>query len=351
MTNHDAWHSLITSAGSQFGDWFGRSAALHYGDAAAEYQALSEGVGLVDASSRSLVAVSGADRASFLHNLCTNEIRKLPAGAGAEAFLLDARGHIVFHTLILAGNDEHILDAGPGQGEQLLRHLDKYLIRERVELLDRSHDWGELLVAGPQAVPLLAKLVGDEFPAERLAHLPTYLGGRNVTIVQVDLARPISFLVRATKDDLPIVWSELVQAGARPCGEQAFDAARIEAGHPFFGRDISDKNLPQEVGRDQQTISFVKGCYLGQETVARIDALGHVNKTLVGVHFQGEQVPQPGLAIASSDGQPVGEVTSAAWSGRLKSPLALAYIRRGHTAPGTHLKSELGEAKVIALPA
>jgi folate-binding protein YgfZ len=199
-------------------------------------------------------------------------------------------------------------------------------------------------------VELLARFVGDEFPSERLGHAPTFLGGRPVTLVRADLAQPISFLIRAQREDLPIVWAELLQGGAQPCGEQAMDAARIEAGIPLPGRDIGDKNLPQEIGRDQQTISFVKGCYLGQETVARIDALGHVNKTLAGVRFQGEQVPPPGLALSSADGQTVGEVTSAAWSHRLQSPLALAYLRRGHSAAWTRLQSSLGEAEVISLP-
>ncbi len=344
MSYRETWNSLLTEAGGQFGDWFGDRAALHYGDAAAEYQALSEGVGLVDASSRSLIAVAGADRGSFLHNLCTNEIRKLPEGAGAEAFFLDARGHILFHGFILAGQDAHVIDAGPAQAEPLMRHLEKYHIRERVELLEHSQDWAELLVAGPRSVELLATLVGDEFPAERLGHAPTFLGGRSVTLVRVDLAQPFSFLVRAAWEDLPIVWSELLQAGARPCGAQALDAARIEAGQPCYGRDISDKNLPQEISRDPQAINFVKGCYLGQETVARIDALGHVNKTLVGVRFHGEQIPPPGLVLTSTDGQAVGEVTSAAYSGRLRSPLALAFVRRGHNAHWTALAKRVGRS-------
>jgi len=350
MPFRETWHALLTAAGGQFGDWFGKQSALHYGDDVAECQALNQDVGLVDLSNRSLIAVAGVDRASFLHNLCTNEIRKLPAGAGAEEFFLDARGHILFHAFILAGEEAHIIDSEPGQAELLMRHLDKYHIRERIELLDRSDDWGELLVAGPRTVERLATLVGDELPAERLSHAPTILGGRSVTLVRIDLVQPIGFLVRAAREDLPAVWAALQQAGARPCGAQAFDAARIEAGYPCYGRDISEKNLPQEIGRDGQAISFVKGCYLGQETVARIDALGHVNKTLVGVRFHGEQVPQPGLALASADGQEVGEVTSAAYSGRLRSPLALAYVRRGHNAPWTRLQSALGEAEVIALP-
>jgi folate-binding protein YgfZ len=141
----------------------------------------------------------------------------------------------------------------------------------------------------------------------------------------------------------------LAAAGATPCDPDAFHAARIEWGFPLFGIDISDKNLPQEVARDALAISFVKGCYLGQETVARIDALGHVNKTLVGVRFDGHTVPATGLELSAS-GNKVGEVASATWSPRLKAPLALAYVRRGSNTPGTRPTSSAGNAEVVALP-
>ena len=125
--------------------------------------------------------------------------------------------------------------------------------------------------------------------------------------------------------------------------------ARIERGQPYYGRDIHDRSLPQEVARDAQALSFVKGCYIGQETVARIDALGHVNKTLIGVKFAGEQVPAAGMEL-TRDGQPVGQVTSAAFSPRLSAPLALAYVRRGSNTPGTKLESPVGPGEVVGLP-
>jgi folate-binding protein YgfZ len=126
--------------------------------------------------------------------------------------------------------------------------------------------------------------------------------------------------------------------------------ARIEAGVPLFGRDITADNLPQEIGRDQVAISFTKGCYLGQETVARIDALGHVNRQLVGVRFEGNEVPAVGTKL-TAEGKEVGQVTSAAWSPKLAAPLAIALVRRGHAKAGTRLTSASGDAVIVVLPA
>jgi folate-binding protein YgfZ len=152
------------------------------------------------------------------------------------------------------------------------------------------------------------------------------------------------------------ITAALANAGAVPAAMDAFEIARIEAGIPFYGLDISDKNLPQEVNRDAQAISFTKGCYLGQETVARIDALGHVNRVLVGVRFAGTVPPPTGTEVFPADGQgsegksTIGAVTSAAYSHRLGAPLALAYVRRGHNQTGTQLGSPIGPAQVISLP-
>jgi folate-binding protein YgfZ len=132
-------------------------------------------------------------------------------------------------------------------------------------------------------------------------------------------------------------------------GPQAFETARIESGMPRYGVDFNEENLPQEVGRDREAISFTKGCYLGQETVARIDALGHVNQRLAGVRFFGSGVPSGGTELAR-EGRIVGSVTSAAFSPKLDAPLALAMVRREANSPGTRLSSAAGECEVVALP-
>jgi folate-binding protein YgfZ len=138
----------------------------------------------------------------------------------------------------------------------------------------------------------------------------------------------------------------LQSAGAAQCSLAALHMARIEHGFPWFGWDITEKNLPQEVNRHQRTISFHKGCYLGQETVARIDALGHVNRLLVVVRCQSPRVPEVD-ALLSCDGQSVGHVTSAAYSPRFDAGLALAYVRSQHSRAGTIVQLPDGPAEIV----
>ncbi len=175
------------------------------------------------------------------------------------------------------------------------------------------------------------------------------VAGTPVWVRRVDIAGPDGFLLSSAWEQASGVVRSLCESGVIDCGPEAFEAARIERGFPLHGRDISDQNLPQEVNRDVLAISFVKGCYLGQETVARIDALGHVNKRLVGLRFAGATVPEAGTEL-TVDGQTAGHVTSAAYSPRLSAPLALGYVRRGKEAPGTRLDSAEGEAEVVSLP-
>jgi folate-binding protein YgfZ len=315
------------------------------------YRGLVESVGVVDLTGRTQLELTGDDRASFLHNFCTNAVRDLPAGRGAEAFVLDAKGHVIGHVLAFCAPHSIILDTTPGQGERLSQHLDRYIIREKVEIRDRTAEWGELLVAGPQAAALLESLALN-VPQERLAHGESALAGRTVFLRRVDFVGPDSWLLACRREDVEPALSALANAGAVRAGAEGFEAARIEAGTPLYGHDITDQNLPQEVNRDAQAISFTKGCYLGQETVARIDALGHVNRVLVGVRFAGPEVPPTGTELRAADAArpAIGSVTSGVYSPRLQSALALAYIRRGHTSAGTKLASESAPAEVVALP-
>lgn len=312
-----------------------------------DYRALTERTGIVDFSQRTRIEVTGADRASFLHNLSTNDVKRLKTGEGCEAFFLDARGHVLAHVFLLCRPESIVIEGVAGQCGPLLKHLDRYLIREKVELRDRTDGWTELLIAGAECPALLAKISWGELPADRLANVELQLAGQAATIACVDLAQPVGYIVFFDSLEAQRAVIEALEAhGAVVCGPAALEAARIESAFPYFGQDITDKNLPQEVNRDALAISFNKGCYLGQETVARIDALGHVNKTLVSVRFDGDRTPPPGTELTAA-GQPAGQVTSAAFSPRLGAPLALAYLRRGSDKVGTALLSDFGAAKVI----
>ncbi len=322
---------------------------LDFGDPAGEENALATGVGIVPLVDRAQIALRGADRASFLHNLCTNDIRRLVPGQGCEAFLLNAPGKVLAHVHVFVEEEQLVLDTVPGQREFLLRHLDRYLIREKVELvplLDR-HD---LLLSGPKAAELLARMGVEPAPREHCNHVESRIAEHPVAIRRVDLSGAESYLITTETADVGPAWKALCQAGATPCGMSAFTAARIAAGAPHFGIDITDANLPQEIGRDRQAISFTKGCYIGQETVARIDALGHVNRLLVGLRGTGESAFPAGMELHAEDGKAVGAVTSTAYSHRLQQPIALGYVRRAQATPGTKLTSPSGPVEVVALP-
>jgi folate-binding protein YgfZ len=319
------------------------------GDPRADYEALVRGVGVVPWLDRTQLEFTGNDRAAFLHNLCTNNVRALQPGQGCEAFITNVQGKTIGHGHIFCGAQSLILETVPAQAVKLLPHFEKYHIREQVAFRDCTPDCCELLVAGDKANDLLRRLVDDLPPEGRLNHRPVRLAGHEVSLRRVDLCGPRTYLLSGEPSAIEAVWSALGQAGARPCGQEALEMARIEAGTPLFGQDITDKNLPQELARDALAISFTKGCYLGQETVARIDALGHVNQTLRGLRFDGPDVPPPGTDL-TAQGKAAAHVTSAAFSPRLGAPLALAYVRRGHEAPGTALTSSRGTATVVELP-
>lgn len=318
---------------------------VYSADFGAGYEALTQGVGIVDFGSRTQIEVTGKDRATFLNNFCTNSVRGLSPGEGCEAFVLNAKGHILGHVFVFAGDQSHVLETVPGQAEGLISHLDRYLIREDVQLIDRSGEWAECLIAGRKVGGLLASLRLPSL-SNRLSHTRSSLDGHEIWLRQVDIVGETGMIVACKRDAFSHVTSALIEGGAVYCGQDAFEAARIEHGFPMYGQDITVENLPQEVDRDRWAINFTKGCYLGQETVARIDALGHVNRLLRAVRFAGKEIPPVGSEL-QSDGKSVGRITSSCWSPKLNSPLTLAYVRREFAQPGTMLASSCGEGTVV----
>jgi tRNA-modifying protein YgfZ len=315
----------------------------------AQYTALNRGVGFASLAGRTILALTGSDRVSLLNAFCSNNVKTLHPGKGCEAFITSPQGKTLGHLLIFCEPDQLILDTTPGQAGELIAHFDKYVISEDVQFVDRTNELCDTLVAGPKAPAVLTQLTGGGTPTELLAHLATTIGGQPVTIRRVEYAGPTCFFVQAPAMGAAAIEQSLAAAGAVLCDAPAIESARLEAGIPLYGRDIMPDNLPQEIGRDARAISFTKGCYLGQETVARIDALGHVNRSLVGVKFIGGDVPAAGMRLLAGDKE-AGHVTSAAWSPALQTPLALALVRRLHSKPGTPLGSAGGPAEVVALP-
>lgn len=269
----------------------------------------------------STITVAGADAGAFLQNLCTNDVKALGVGDACEAFFTDVKGRVLAAAIVCRSDAGfHVVVTSPRAAE-LSEHLDRYHIREDVRLtLEDEHtcqlEFGE-------TPPDDVSQAGWSFPVPAL--------GADARMVLGD------FAALATRR---------VHDGVEELSPEAFEQLRVEHALPLDHVDVNEKNLPQEVNRDDLAINFTKGCYLGQETVARIDALGHVNRRLLSLKLDGADPPPPGAPLRAGDKE-VGVVTSACRSQRAGAPLALAYVRRGHDEAGGQLQSDYGTATIL----
>lgn len=282
----------------------------------AEYDAVVSGACTIALTEWSQVELSGKDRAKFLHNMCTNDIQRLLPGELCEAFCTDVKGKILAHVLVIAEEEQLTLLTVPEQTERLIAHLDRYIIREDVTLHAGQPNSGWCIEVGNSA-----NFTSDDS-----------------LVIECDLLWPGARLIRRSADRPTTATVETTSP--------AWTALRVESALPMYGVDFDHAHLPQEINRDSRAISFTKGCYLGQETVARIDALGRVNKTLELLRFCGDQVPPHGAKLLSNESE-VGSVTTACWSPQFNAPLALGFIRRGSSEVGSKLSSDYGDVEVV----
>lgn len=287
----------------------------------------------------SWVRITGRDAVRFVENFTTAAVGRLQDGAGCEGFFTDVRGQVI----CLAG----LLRCGPDSGEEpaveivadgdvgalLAEHLERYHIREPIEIEDMSAARCTLALLGASVGDSLAACFNGHRPVASLAsgfdHAAYALQNGldvalKVRLMRCDWAGPRAWLVACRAEDRSTLEQTLANAGLVAVEPSAWDTARIEAGTPRY-HDLLPKTLPQELGRDHRAISFTKGCYLGQETVARLDALGHVNRRLVGLAVEGHAVPEVGAEITAADAA-IGQVTSSCFSTQLGRPLVLAIL-------------------------
>lgn len=323
-----------------------------------EYQAAVSHAALFDRSAWTKVEVAGPEAQSFLHNLCTNDVKNLSVGAGCEAFLTTAKARVVAHFFVghfdFDGRSILVLDTVPGQSATLLKTLDHYLISEQVELADRTSELVLLTLCGPEAVALAERVFRTTVDIDKpLHHRKVAVNGTTVYLRRQALVNLGGLDIFCLASHADTIRAELTKAGAMLAGPETFETLRIEAGFPLFGHDIDDNRLVMEVGRSAQAICYTKGCFLGQEPIVMARDRGQVNRTLLGVKFAaGEPLP-PGTRLFHGD-QEAGQTTSSIRSPRLNHVVAFAYLRRGCQDAGMELKVEPGEdgrtAVVCSLP-
>ena len=346
-----ALHSLHLKAGAQFRDYFGWEVPEHFGSFDLEYRAVKQAVGVVDLSFRRKLAASGADRQDFLHRMLTNEINALQPGEGNYCFLLNAQGHILADLNVLVEPQRILLDTEPFLTGKVLETLDRFIIMDQVELEDLSPRLGTIGLEGPLSREVVRQACGVDPPACRpLAHFSPEGDPDLLAVYAAGTGQGLWII--APTNRLPQLWESLVEAAAtlqgRPIGFAALEAARIEAGIPRYGSDIEERSLPQETGQ-LRAISYTKGCYPGQEVVERVRSRGHVNRRLVGLLALSSEPLRLGAKI-QAEGRDIGHVTSATRSPSLGKTIALGYVRREFSEPGSKVAVEGAPAEVAPLP-
>ena len=317
---------------------------VHFGNPQEEYAAATSGAALFDWSDHGMIELTGSDRVKFLHGFCTNDVKRLTTGQGCEAFITNVKGRILGHVWIEADSSSLRLDLGPVPADRLLAHLERYIINEDVAITDRTQEWGELLVMGPSAARAIAPVFGDVAGLGLLEHVDENGAMGPTRVSRRDIGVHTAYVISAPHAALAQLWETLRKSEARSAGSAVWSGLRIEAGLPVYGVDLTDDNLAQEAGRTRSAISFTKGCYLGQEPIARLDAMGHVNRELRSLRISGDMIPDAGARVFSDAGgsTAVGSVTSAARSFGSNSAVALGLLRSSVSAPGTQVFVETG---------
>ncbi|MGD0498206.1 MAG: hypothetical protein ABSC23_07195 [Bryobacteraceae bacterium] len=283
------------------------------------YEALRHRAAWLDLSARGRIAVRGRDRARLLHNLTTNEVKKMTPGSGCYAFALNPQGRIQADLLLFCFQERFLMGVEPELREKIVQHIRRYIIADRVELEDVTAREGEIALEGPGAAGVLAALDAP-VPAAAYAHL----AWGDAAVAAASLTGQPGFRVFCPAGEMAGLVRRLEAAGAKAASPEDARVARIENGVPRYGEDIDDTSLPQETGQ-MHAVSFTKGCYLGQEIVERIRARGRVHRTLARIELPGPAPAIPGAEVEAG-GKPA-VVTSSVYSPRFGKVVALAYVK------------------------
>jgi folate-binding protein YgfZ len=309
-----------------------------FGNTPAEYSALHRGVGKMDMPQRGVLEVGGRDRLDFLNRLLTNQIQDrqtkapLPPGSGIYAFLLNDKGRIAADMNVLETGECAYLEMDKRLLEPTRAALEKYLIIDDVKLINRDGELHEIAILGPEAGAQLGAADLTVAGSRKMT-----LAGAAVTVFRDDPCGTPGFFILVPVESAAAVWESLP---CRPIGWAAFNAVRIEAGRPLMGIDFDQTVLPAETGQVQfsRAVSLTKGCYLGQEIVARMHARGVIARQIVGIRMTGEELPVAGCPIYDPAGNVIGGITSSTVSPILSNAsICLGMVKKAFIATGTEL--------------
>ena len=315
----------------------------------AAYRAVRESAAVLDLPGSCLIEIGGPERRAYLNSLCTNKVDELEPGRGARAFLLvPQKARVLADFLACETGASLLVECFGGTAGPALEILRKYYFGQEVEFTDLSGGWRVLSLQGPES-PATLERAGIDLPDPvEGAQAESAVGTMNGHVVRWSDTGETGFHVWVPAEAAAALSTTLVAAGATPGARQAWDTTQIESGIAIAGAELGPETIPLEAPTEN-AISHTKGCYPGQEVIARLWARGRPARLLRGLRFQGDDALPPGATL-DADGKPaVARVTRSAVSPAL-GPVGLAYIHRDHVEAGTRLRAGAVEAEVADLP-
>lgn len=346
-----------SSQGAIFDDFSGWLMPKSYGNPLEEYASVRNNVGITDLSHRGKLRLSGKEHVKFLQGMLTNDIVKLEEGKGLYATFLTPKGRMISDMKLYRESDSLLLDLEPGLNEKVRDLLVKYRLSYKANVEDVTESLCLLSIHGANSRRLIQKTLNEEIPElNEYEFLRKEMNGSQALIARANRTGEEGYDVFIPTEGVKTAWESLAENrkefGLKPVGLDAMDILRIEAAIPRYGVDMDENTIPLEAGLDH-AINYEKGCYVGQEVVARIKWRGHVNRCLAGFEIEGKNLPADGDKIRQGERE-IGYVTSSTFSPTLNKIIALGYIRREFIEPETKVIVNTGgedkSAKVVKTP-
>ena len=338
-------HTQHAQLGATFEDVTGWEIPAHYGDVVAEHRAVRQAVGIADLSHRGKLRVTGDDRVKWLQSVISNDILSLQPGQGRYSGFLTHKGKMLTYFRLYMQTEAVMLEDVGEIGDTTFQAIRKFLLYgTKAKMENCAESWGLLLISGPKAMHVVQSAFGvDVTDLKPVDFVTAQIGGHHALVLRTEETGEMDIEVLLPADSLMTAWTSTMQAGdkfgMRAIGNHARETLRIEAGIPKAGPDLNEEIVPPEANLEGKAFSLNKGCYPGQEVVARMDPYGNVRRKLVGLVLQDSVVPSHGAKLYSGDRE-VGWISSAVHSLQLNKAIAFGFPLRDFSKPGTQLTVE-----------
>ncbi|PKB79376.1 MAG: hypothetical protein BZY88_13655 [SAR202 cluster bacterium Io17-Chloro-G9] len=337
-----ALHQTLSESGAKFHQQQGWDLPQCFASASEEYQTAVTGAAVHDMSYAGRLRATGADTLDLINRLSTNKVDELQPGHGAPTILTTDQGRIFDLIYVVNTGDHVLLITSPETQQPIIDWLDKYTIMDDIEVEDVTETTTMLVLLGPGADDALAQAAGQDSGLAQ--QLPAYgyaaieIGGVTAQVIRQSLGDVPAFTLVLAPQDAPAAWRGLMDSGVSPIGTEAYDAVRVAHGVPTYGHEMGQAFNPLEAGLIG-SIDFAKGCYIGQEVIARLDTYQKVQKHLVTLKFGPEAQVDLGTSLVQ-EGKVVGMVTSLSAISGGDQLVGLGYVRKANASQGSRLDLE-----------